>query len=247
MLFDFFSNRLLAVSLIRRRFFGITLGEDVGNKVFLRKLCFGADTNENDDDDDSRVECSSSSSSPCTSSSPCSLDTFACERSLREIIRCCRGGEPPSALACCSRETFFALLLAIKDSEKVFLIELRRFLSTLLAFVTESISLRSTDCVLDRVRYAIDDDCGFCCCCCCGKEAILFEFELVVVSDDEVYEDEVELEKFLRRRLDRLLAITAGIVSSSSVSSSVVLLPFVFKRIFNRRFRGCELLLLLDD
>jgi hypothetical protein len=58
---------------------------------------------------------------------------------------------------------------------------------------------------------------------------VKFEF---IVKDDDVYEDDVELEKFLRRLLVRLLFVeTEVFVSSSSVSSSVVLL--VFNKIFN--------------
>lgn len=55
----------------------------------------------------------------------------------------------------------------------------------------------------------------------------------MVVNDDDVYEDEVELEKFLRR-LFVLLFVCTELVSSSESSSSVVLLAF--NNIFKRRF-----------
>lgn len=103
---------------------------------------------------------------------------------------------------------------------------------------------RSTDCVLDRVRYAIKslqatDEL-------CPSPAVFFdvagvtllECAVELVAKDDEYEEEVELEKLRRRRFVFLLVEVAGI--SSSVSSSVVL----FNRMFRSRFLGVLILLL---
>lgn len=120
---------------------------------------------------------------------------------------------------------------------------------TALLFLSNSLE-RSTDCVLERVRYAIEDpspllllllpDIDFLAPCCCRRKlAVVVLFELVV-SDDEVYEDEVELEKFLRRRFVLLFTCCDEALSPSSLSSSVVL--FEFRRIFKSRFLGTRFL-----
>lgn len=102
--------------------------------------------------------------------------------------------------------------------------------------VVSKSTLRSTDCVRERVRYAIKslllaplpspffEVAG----------VTLLECTVDVVANDDEYEDDVELEKLRRRRfVFLLLAEVDGI--SSSVSSSVVL--FGFSIMFKKRLR----------
>ena len=66
------------------------------------------------------------------------------------------------------------------------------------------------------------------------------------VANDDEYELDVELEKLRRRRLVFFI-VTADVEvsSSSSVSSSVVLI--LFNKIFKRRLRGVDVLLLCTN
>jgi hypothetical protein len=110
-------------------------------------------------------------------------------------------------------------------------------------------SWRSTECVLDRVRNAIKSLLS----CFLDDEPAavvkLVEWTVDVVANDDEYDEEVELEKFLRRLFVFLLFDDEVAGTSSSVSSSVVL--FVFSNIFKSLFlwgwvRLLEVLLLFD-
>lgn len=132
-----------------------------------------------------------------------------------------------STLSACSSWLSSSLSLSLSNCER----EARD------VFLFDDVSkstLRSTDCVRERVRYAIkslllpSDFFEVL------AAARLLECAVELVARDDEYDDEVELEKLRRRRLVfLLLADVDGI--SSSVSSSVVLLGF--KRMLKNRFR----------
>lgn len=132
-----------------------------------------------------------------------------------------------STLSACSSWLSSSLSLSLSNCER----EARD------VFLFDDVSkstLRSTDCVRERVRYAIkslllpSDFFEVL------AAARLLECAVELVAKDDEYDDEVELEKLRRRRLVfLLLADVDGI--SSSVSSSVVLLGF--KRMLKNRFR----------
>jgi hypothetical protein len=105
--------------------------------------------------------------------------------------------------------------------------------------------LRSTDWVLERVRYAIKSFTLVNLLSEVFAETTADDFIVEFVANDDEYEEDVELEKFLRRLFTFLLldGVTGVLEFSSSVSSSVVL--FTLSKIFSNRFRGALLPLLL--
>lgn len=145
----------------------------------------------------------------------------------------------------CSSWLSSSTSLSLSSCERELRDDLRLFpVGRLLIDVSKS-TARSTDCVRERVRYAIksltlDDelwpspDDFF------VAGVTLLEWIVELVANDDEYDEDVELEKLRRRRFVFLFGEIGG--TSSSVSSSVVVL-LLFKSMFSKRFRGTLLLL----